>query len=82
MNSLFHKENMGEILVARKWGQMCGILILKTSTQLFWNMEMKIYPLHVNHMLQSFLTTSILLLSLVFQDSTLELEFTKKKKLR
>jgi hypothetical protein len=67
---------MGEILMARIWGQMCGILILKISTQLFWNMEMKIYPLHVNHALQSFFTTSILLPSLVFRDSTLELECT------
>jgi len=67
---------MGKILMARKWDQMCGILILKTNTLLFWNMEMKIYPLHVNHALQSFFTISILLPSLSFQDSTLELEFT------
>jgi hypothetical protein len=33
--------------------------------------KMKIYPLLINHLLQSFLITSLLLLILIFQDSTL-----------
>jgi hypothetical protein len=41
---------------------------------------MKIYPLPINHTLQSFLTISLLLPSLAFQDSTLELEFMTKQR--
>ncbi len=35
----------------------------------------KIYPLLINHKLQNFLTTNLLLPSLAFEDSTLELKF-------
>ncbi len=66
---------------------MWGTLILKASTKLVKKMEMnvvlvkKICPLVVDHVLQSFFTTSLLLLSLIFEDSTLELEFTKNHNL-
>jgi hypothetical protein len=46
-----------------------------------WNMERKICPLLVNHMFLNFYTTSLLLPSFVFQNSTFELEFMKKQKL-
>ncbi len=72
---------MGEILAARKLNSMRGILMLKPGMELVKEMEMneilekKICPLLVNHALQSFLTTNLLLPSLVFKDSTFEIKF-------
>jgi hypothetical protein len=49
---------------------MSRILLLKASTKLGWKMERLLCPLPVNNSFQNFLTTSLLLLSLTFQDST------------
>ncbi len=54
-DSLLYNENMGKILVARKWSSMWGIQILKPSTDLFKRMEMNVVlaknicQLHVNN---------------------------------
>jgi hypothetical protein len=76
---------MGQILDARKLNSMWGILMLKPSTELVKKtkmnviLEKKICPLLVDHALQSFLTTNLLLPSIAFEDSTFELEFTRNK---
>jgi hypothetical protein len=83
-NGLHHQENMGEILVTRKLNLMWGILMLKPSTKLVRKTEMnvvvikKICSLPIDYPLQNFFTTSLLLPSLVFEDSTFELKFTQK----
>jgi hypothetical protein len=59
---------------------MYGILLLKPNTKLVWKMERNICPLPINHVLQSFFTTSLLLPSFSFQDSTLKFEFVEKQK--
>ncbi len=59
--------------------------MLKPSMKLVKKMEMnvilakKICPLLVNHMLQSFLTTNLLLPNLAFEDSTFEFKFMKNE---
>jgi hypothetical protein len=68
----------GKNTFGKEMGLNVWSIILKPSIKLFWNMERKICPSHVNHMFQIFLTISLLMPILAFKDSTLELEITIK----